>query len=540
MGDRSENGVFDVRVSLIASAVLTGLALGCSSDPDPANQGNTGGLAGPVTGTADGTVAGATNGNTIGGADVTTTTGTTGQPTTGTGTTASPTTNTTTDGSAANNSTGAGGAGATTTVATATTDGMAMGDCAITVDSYEISEAIATVGIVTWSATGTIDSANIVFGRAGSGLNMTAPVDLDEPDYRTLLLGMKEQTEYSFQVVASSGGATCTSDTFSLTTGPVPNSVPSPTKNVMNAAAVAPGFIVTVSYANNSQAFIFDGDGDVVWYASAPGNSSGVRIDWENKYLWTVTGNPMQGGQGAIRRVSMDGTEVTQTVPGTNNAHHDLAPLPGGSVAAILHGTGQGACSRIVEISSDLSITDIVADVSTIYQPVMDCHPNAILYHESDNSFTISDRNPNMFVKISRQGQVQWQLGGNNPKGPHIQASWNVNHGHHLLSDGRFIFFNNNGPNPGGGNASPVVEFQLDTTAMTATEVFRYSPASGENSFSLGDVQRLPNGNALVTYSNGGVIHEVNPMGQVVQTINAGTPLGYAMHRESLYGPPPK
>jgi len=397
------------------------------------------------------------------------------------------------------------------------------------------------VGIVTWSATGTIDSANIVFGPAGGSLDMTAPVDLNEPGYRTLLLGMKEQSEYSFQVVANSGGGTCTSDTLSLTTGAIPNNVPAPTMNPSNAAAVAPGFIVTISYTTNSPyAFIFDGDGEVVWYSPAPRDASGVRIDWHSKYLWMVTGNPMQGGQGAIRRVSMDGTEVTETVPGTNNAHHDLAPLPDGSVAAILHGSGGGACSKIVQISPDLSITDIVGDVSSLYQPAGDCHPNSILYHEADNSFTVSDRNPNMYVKFSRDGQIQWQLGGNNPKGPHIQASWNVNHGHHLLPDGHFIFFNNNGPNPGGGNASPVVEFELDTMAMTATEVFRYSPASGESSFSLGDVQRLPNGNTLITYSNTGVLHEVNSMGQVVQTISAGTPLGYAMHRESLYGPPPK
>jgi hypothetical protein len=73
---------------------------------------------------------------------------------------------------------------------------------------------------------------------------------------------------------------------------------------------------------------------------------------------------------------------------------------------------------------------------------------------------------------------------------------------------------------------------------MTATEVFRYT-SEGNGSSSLGDAQRLPNGNTLVTYSNQGVIREVDSGGQVVQTFETDA-LGYVMHRASLYGPPPK
>jgi hypothetical protein len=58
----------------------------------------------------------------------------------------------------------------------------------------------------------------------------------------------------------------------------------------------------------------------------------------------------------------------------------------------------------------------------------------------------------------------------------------------------------------------------------------------------MGDVQRLPNGNTLVTYSYQGLIHEVSPEGALLQQLSwgIGGAVGYSMKRASLYGPPPK
>jgi len=92
-----------------------------------------------------------------------------------------------------------------------------------------------------------IESAHIDFGLSDAYFSLQAPVDLSLPDYRTLLLGMKGERDYSFRIVASAGGQTCTSDTYSLTTGPVSNSVPTLERTVENPALVAPGFIVTAS-----------------------------------------------------------------------------------------------------------------------------------------------------------------------------------------------------------------------------------------------------------------------------------------------------
>lgn len=415
-------------------------------------------------------------------------------------------------------------------------------DCDITIDSHDVSAQVPTVGVVTWSSTAAIESANIEFGPAGGELGMSAPVDLDEPGYKTLLLGMKGSSDYDFQIKATVDGQTCTSERQTLTTGPVANNVPVIRRDVMDAAAVSPGFIVTMAYGQggNVPSFIFDEDGDPVWWGPTPASASAARLSWDSKYVWAVTGNPNAGGQGEVIRISVE-TGQSQSVPGTGASHHDLAPLPDGNVAVLMHGSG---CSEVAEITPDLGITTTI-DLSTAYSGG-NCHANAILYHPEDETFTISDRTHNLFVKVDRAGgTLHWQFGGSNPLGPHIPGSWNVNHGHQVLENGNFLFFNNNGMGGGGGGfgfsgGSPVHEFSMDEGALSAELVFSYTSASGEQSSSLGDVQRLPNGNTLVTYSNQGIFHEVNSSGDLVQVITSSQPVGYAMHRVSLYGEPPK
>jgi hypothetical protein len=80
----------------------------------------------------------------------------------------------------------------------------------------------------------------------------------------------------------------------------------------------------------------------------------------------------------------------------------------------------------------------------------------------------------------------------------------------------------------------------LDFEQMSATRVWVY-PGNARTSGIYGDVQRLDNGNTLVTYSTSGVIEEVTPAGDVVETtvFSPNGSLGYVSKRASLYGPPP-
>ena len=492
-----------------------------------AGVGPTGGTSGAGTGGVSGGTGGFGNVGNVGGDG---TSGAGGAPPTG-GTGGSSGTTGGTAGTGTTGGTGGGGRGGSS-------GGGSGGSvsCTITATSTR-STAIPTVGIVTFTTTLTgITSARIDFGPSGATPTMQAPVDLMAANYRTLLLGMKGAREYLFRVVLTSPAGTCTSQDYTFTTGAVPSSVPRITRTAMNAAAQDRGFIITSAGVSGGgqPAYIIDADGDVVWWASAPNSASRARMSYDGKDMYMMALNVQNSG-GEMRKVSMDGMTTMNNISGLASGHHDFTVLPDNGIAVILW---SGSCTSIVERSASGTISTVLANVNTVYQTSADCHTNAINYYASDNTYTLSDRNVNAFVKIRRTGQLVWQFGGSNPRGQAFTGSqsWQVNHGHHGLADGTFLFFNNGTMQ--GGN-STALSFMLNTTSWTATkQSFEYR-ASGVNSSVLGDVQRLPNGNTLVTYSTAGQIHEVSPTGTLVQRLqSSANSFGYAEFRKSLYGPP--
>ena len=429
--------------------------------------------------------------------------------------------------------------------------GPASGGCTFSIED-SLSSDISTVGIVNWSTDAALTSASIEFTPASGGDTLTAPVDVSAGGtFRTLLLGMKGDTTYDYRIVVNEGE--CASEARSITTGPVPSNVAD--VDIQQGQLTKGFYIVSTGLGSGGGfggggfgggggggggelAFIFDQDGDPVWWATAPGSTSRALMDYEGNYFYMmalnvgVGQNSLQAGQ--MRRVAMDGSGA-QTVQELQYGHHDFTTAPG-VVTAIVHTAN---CNAIVEYSPNGSVNTIVPDVSTLYAPSGECHANAITYQPDDDTYVISDRNPNLYVRIDRQGNLLWQLGGGNPKGPIFTGqglTWSVNHGHHLYKDGgalKMLVFNN-----GSGQQSPVLSFTLDEGAMTAQRDWEYSSSDG--SLVLGDVQRLLNGNTLITYSNTGILVEIDPSQNVAARVKIGGSLGYSMHRTSLYGPPDK
>ena len=422
----------------------------------------------------------------------------------------------------------------------------AEGNCTFDVE-YELSADIATVGIVRWSSSFEDPSeARIEFGLPEAESRWVAPVDLDKDDYRTLLLGMKAERSYDFRIVVSDGDNECVSRDFTITTRPLPNAIPQMAREVYAPDRVEPGFIVTSTGIGNlfggsggDPVFILDSDGDVVWYwLETPAQTSRAHMDWAGNRMWMLALN-VTGGAGEVSYVSMDGSDLVENVPGFEDTHHDFTVLPDGTVTAIAH---IGGCSGIIERSPDGTTKTIVESVSSIYKPGKavyltvggaECHPNSIHYHPEDDSYTISDRYIHAYVKFSRSGEVLWQLGGYDPLGPYFHAVWAVNHGHHLLDNGNILIFSNGNA----GEDAKMIEYELDESKREANRIWEYD--GGETSPTLGDVQRLPGGNTLITYSNSGIIREIDDDGESVQEIRTAS-LGYATFRSSLYGPPPR
>lgn len=415
-------------------------------------------------------------------------------------------------------------------------------DCEFVVSKNEVSSKIPTVGIVEWALTaGTPASAKIVYELDDADASLLnrggeAPVDLERAQYRTLLLGLKQSSHYTFHIEAAYGGDTCISRNYELPETGSFADAGSVRVTVAQAAQREPGFIVASSGTGlPNNAFIIDADGEVVWFVEGPESPTRAHMDYEGNRLWMLALNVNNLG-GEMRYVSMDGEEEEHDIAGLESAHHDFTVLPGGRVAALVW-------SDIgVDVESDLVIRAPDGSTSVPFRIGSDVyrssgyHANAIHYLPFDDSFTISDRTPNVFVKVSATGEPQWQLGGSCEDAPAgarcVPQDWLVTHGHHLLEDGTFVAFNNDLPM----EAPHVFEFQLDASAnsFTATLVKEYTGTA--KSPILGDVQRLPNGNTLVTYSSEGRVVELDSDWNEVQTF--ALRIGYSNWRPTLYGPP--
>lgn len=413
--------------------------------------------------------------------------------------------------------------------------------CEFTVSKRELSSKIPTVGVVEWSLVGgapasakivyTLDSADeSLLNRGGE-----APVDLGNASYRTLLLGLKQSRDYTFHIEARRAEQTCVSPDYALPTTGSFADTRSVDVTVLRPDERQPGFIVTSSGTSvPSSAFIIDADGDIVWYFEGPLDPTRARMDYEGRNLWMLALNLTNQG-GEMRWVSMDGEHEERAVAGLENAHHDFTVMPGGRVGALSWSTpGIDRESEVLIRSPGGTVTTRFTVGSNLYRSIA-YHANAIHYNAFDDTFTIADRNPNLVVKVRSDGVLEWQLGGvcdGAPAGENcVPQGWQVVHGHHLLEDGTFVLFNNGTM----GNAH-VFEFDLNAAPSSFSARLVEDYAGTAASSNLGDVQRLPGGNTLVTYSADGKIVELDPDWNEVQTFSVR--VGYSNWRPTLYGPP--
>jgi hypothetical protein len=405
-------------------------------------------------------------------------------------------------------------------------------NCTFEVSSTR-SDVIPTVFSVTWSTDlDAIDEAHIDFGRDPS-YGMVAPVNLDEPGHRTLLLGMKPGRQYHFRVSASGPSGDCTSDDFVVQTGAAP-ALPVPTQTIFVPAAVSGGFLLTEIYSGPYQGYVFilDGDGDPVWWFN-PGftQPSRARMNPDGKFMWIVRTNvPSSAGQ--IVRVAMNGSAPINLASSFPNIEQDFTILPDETIDYL---AWDGSCAKLVEWSG---LSHDVLRLNTIWG-LDSCNAAALEYSSEDNTLVVSDVTHSALIKVTRTGQVVWVLGGgtmNDFTGD--GAVWTTQFNFQMLGKDRILLFNNGAA----AESSRAMEIVLDTTAMTAGKVWEYVPSPAIRSQIFGDAQRLPNSNTLVTFSTQGIIHEVDANKNLVRalTFEAGTVLGYVTQRPTLYGPPPE
>ena len=453
-------------------------------------------------------------------------------------------TNGATGGSSAGGKTGTGGAGV---------GGMGAGtqSCSFT-QSSSPSTKIATVGIVTWSTTLTgVQSARIDFGLTTS-YGMTAPVDLAQASYRTLLLGMKSSHTYHYRITATNGGGDCQSPDYTIMTGPLANGLVKPTVTTNNAAALAGGFLITGQYVQNSNGsapgYILDSDGDIVWWYNIEDYVTGVVMDYAGTHMW-INNHPPNLADAKVHRVSMDGLTDEDLSSQMPELSHQLTVLPDETVAFYAADSGTDGCSDIKERSPNGTVRTIVNSQKAL-GTTGQCHVNNIQYSSQDDTLVFSDHIHCAVAKIKRSdGSVVWILNGTTKT--FTGDGWlGSEHGIHILGLDDFLIFNNNSKSIAGttiaqsmgtGDGSGALEIKLDLGAKTVTKIWSYK-ASGTayQTDVMGDLQRLANGNLVIAFGGKGIIQEIKPDGTVLQEMRTTANFGYIQKRATLYGPPPR
>lgn len=500
---------------------------GCGGGSGAASVGTSGDTGGATTSTT-----GSAGTSTSGGAQAVT--GTTGDAQTVTSTTGDAETVTSTGAGGATSSstavTGAAGSGGVTGTSTSNTSGGELLSGEFTVDAQLASDvdpsAPTTVGIITWSIEGVTPSEAYVEFGLDTNYGTHAPVDLSETGFRTLLLGMKPEHVYNYRVVVSDGTNSYASDNYTIETGAPTTAVSIGSFDSLSEARER-GFMIMSYRGQNADpmVFILDADGEIVWWYDT-GSANGIgraRMSYDGKNIWTV--DAVNGNGGPVRRVSMDtldGETYSTTAPGGS---HDLTAISGSTMAFIDY--SESDCDSVFEIDPSGQVREIWEsnDILAGSGGGMGCHLNAVRYSQTEDVFTVSNMTTDVYV-LDRSGNVLWTLServGSN-------SVWNGRqHGHQLLDNSMLVFANAGGS----GQASAVIEYDLE-----GNEIFRYD--SGEETANLGDVQRLPGGDTLVTYSNSGIVHQIDEDGNLLLTIDSdGSSMGYTMWRETLYGPPP-
>jgi len=184
-----------------------------------------------------------------------------------------------------------------------------------------------------------------------------------------------------------------------------------------------------------------------------------------------------------------------------------------------------------------IPITVATPDIDLTHNRIDYLHVNAVIEDETGD-LILSCRNAVQLIKIDRSsGSVEWVLGGsasqrndftfvNDTVGDFVGFSHQ--HSPVVSNEGEILLFDNG--NLKSSRQSRVVAYKINTTLMTATKTWEYTPPYPTFSPTMGSVQQLENGNILIgwgTTQNGLVATEVSRNGTIHAEITTPHPLAF-------------
>ena len=419
-------------------------------------------------------------------------------------------------------------------------------------DPFEItavvSEHVRTVVTVSWK-TEAATTGYVEFGDGTEDVRLT-PSTTSGTSHSVNLLGLWADTEFRFRVVSiGEDGTEWVSDEQAVTTGSLPPEIPTMS---FTGEPTWEGFIFAPIQGINYLAAALDRQGRVVWYKVLDSDTHHVMraqmLDDGSAVAICMAGQDSQGNKedGYVLLVSMDGATVQEIA--TPYIDHDMALKPDGTIVGIVLQDRKGY-NQVADSIQEISHTGEMSQVFTAWDH-MDwlspssleggnwTHANALDYDPSEDVYYMAMKQLHTMIKVDREtGEVGWAIGGEGNMFEWAEGTepLSMHHQFHAYEDNRLVVFENGEPSRGYSKAR---EFELDTENMIATEVWSYVREPSVYVFAKGDVERLSNGNTLVTWSSSGEIQEVTPEHEVVWQVNTdlGSAITFIDRVESLYG----
>lgn len=362
-------------------------------------------------------------------------------------------------------------------------------------------------------------SSVVLFGLGGPTMRMNVPEMTN--NHQVLVVGMRANQVYSLQVrSAALDGQVVTLPAPSFTTGSLPDYLKPAWPAVQWTDPNEAHFLVLAGIHLNlpggynpydcpPTAVIYDDQGQVVWFHSQQ-KGSNIVAWWENGAMLVAGGGPALtldlGGDTLWESSTANGIIETggPPKPVTGMMHGDIRLLPNGNLLGIEFDVKNNVWGdQLVEREPDGTLVWQWSTFDHLPPGEGDwAHGNSLQPLDNGKTVLYSPRNLNMIFKIDRTtGKFVLRLGegGDFALQPGSGDDWfALQHAAEELPGNRILLYDNGTMERGYSRA---VEYEYDLTSKTAKIVWQYKGDPGPTFFSpgQGSVQRLPNGDTLVS-----------------------------------------
>jgi hypothetical protein len=412
---------------------------------------------------------------------------------------------------------------------------------------------VGTVIRVLWGLTEQAETW-VEFGPAPDCDGFETPV-LNGLDNEVLLLGLPPVTESCFQIKTRVDGEVIASEREPFRTENVPASVEPMEVEAIDPSAYDEGFWVGSNPSGPPMVHIINRKGETVWWhlGSADGvipqvtlapNGDGIFFNEFHRNFAIDNSR--------VAWIGFDGEVKAEFM--TSLGHHSYAWLPDGRLAYLVidvrdteeYGPVVGDAiwvsdgEEVQEIYTTWDDPHMPLEVhdkwgSNFYPQGIDwTHANFLAFDEDRNSFTISFANADAIVEVDADSGEHLRSVGQAGTHAIAQGLLGRPHAAEWTDSGTLLFFTT----PKDTRESRGIELAFDDETLQTEVLWSYGEGLHYNTFIMGAVRQLPNGNTLMNFGSKGILEELTPEDEVVWKAYTATGHfpGHFSFSETLYG----